>query len=357
MQAKNPNTSDHSSHQKFMHRAIQLAQKGLGSVAPNPMVGAVIVHQNRIIGEGWHERYGEGHAEVNAIASVKKEDLPLLPESTIYVTLEPCAHYGKTPPCANLLVKYRIKKAVIGCLDPNPKVKGRGIEILKEAGIEVITGIAAEKCRHLTRRFLTFHQQHRPYIILKWAQTADGFFAPKTAGKQEWISNSIAKRLSHRWRTEEAAILVGRKTAEIDNPQLTARLWTGKNPMRLVIDKDLQLKPTLHLFDQTVPTIVFTAKKADSLQNLTFRTLDFSQNIVPQILEYLHEQQINSLIVEGGRQVLQSFIDLELWDEARVFGGNQYWGEGISAPILKSVEKADYEWIGDNELSAIYRKT
>ncbi len=341
-----------------MQRALQIAQKGLGNVAPNPMVGAVIVHQNRIIGEGWHERYGEGHAEVNAIASVKKEDRPLLPHSTIYVTLEPCAHYGKTPPCAELLVKHQIKQVVIGCLDPTPKVHKRGIAILEAAGIEVITGIEAEKCRKVARRFMTFHQQNRPYILLKWAETADGFFAPKF-GKQQWISNGIAKRLSHRWRAEEAAILVGRKTVEIDNPQLTPRLWRGKSPLRLMIDQHLQLKKkNFHLFDQSTPTVVFTSKKAPSLQNLTYQTVDFSvKNIVPQILQYLHENQINSLIVEGGKQVLQSFIDLELWDEARIFVSNSYWGEGISAPILKSIENVQNEPIGDNILKVIYRKT
>lgn len=341
-----------------MQRAIQIARKGLGNVAPNPMVGAVIVHQNRIIGEGWHEQYGEGHAEVNAIASVKKGDLPLLSSSTMYVTLEPCAHHGKTPPCAKLLAKHQIKRVVIGCLDPTPKVYQRGIAILEAAGIEVITGIEVEECQKVACRFMTFHQQHRPYIILKWAETADGFFAPKT-DKQQWISNGIAKRLSHRWRAEEAAILVGRKTVKIDNPRLTPRLWQGKNPLRLVIDPSLQLKgEKLHLFDQSTPTVVFTSKKMNSLQNLTYQTLDFSnKNIVPQILQYLHKQKINSLIVEGGQQVLQSFIDLGLWDEARVFVGNSYWGEGISAPILKSIESVQNEAIGDNLLKIFYRKT
>ncbi|MGB0932415.1 MAG: bifunctional diaminohydroxyphosphoribosylaminopyrimidine deaminase/5-amino-6-(5-phosphoribosylamino)uracil reductase RibD, partial [Chitinophagales bacterium] len=355
MEASNFNTAN-VDHKKFMGRAVSIAQKGLGYAAPNPMVGAVLVHQNRIIGEGWHERYGEGHAEVNAIASVKKENLSLLPHSTMYVTLEPCAHYGKTPPCAELLVKHQIKRVVIGYLDPTPKVYKQGIAILETAGIEVLTGIEAEKCRKVACRFLTFHQQNRPYIILKWAETADGFFAPKT-DKQQWISNGIAKRLSHRWRAEEAAILVGRKTAEIDNPQLTPRLWKGKNPLRLVIDRNLQLKEkNLHLFDQSTPTVVFTSKKADSLQNLIFQNLDFSnKNIVAQILQYLHEQKINSLIVEGGKQILQSFIDLGLWDEARIFVGNSYWGEGISAPILKSIESIQNERIGDNTLKVIYR--
>ncbi len=339
----------------FMHRAIQVAQKGLGNVAPNPMVGAVIVHQSRIIGEGWHEQYGEGHAEVNAIASVKAKDKTLLSASTIYVTLEPCAHYGKTPPCAELLAQHQIKRVVIGSLDPNPKVAGRGVQILKDAGIEVITGIEVQECQHLARRFLTFHKKHRPYIILKWAETANGFFASEKP-QQKWISNRIAKRLSHRWRTEEAAILVGRQTAAIDNPQLNARLWKGKNPVRLVIDRELQLKPTLHLFDQNIPTVVFTAKKANSLQNLSYQTLDFSQDIVPQILRYLYSQQINSLIVEGGKQVLQSFIDLGLWDEARIFVGNQYWEEGIPAPLLKSIKSMQKEQIGDNHLHIFFRE-
>ena len=342
-------------HQKFMLRAIQLAQKGLGNVAPNPMVGAVIVHENKIISEGYHEQYGEAHAEVQAIKSVQTSDRHLLQSSTMYVTLEPCAHFGKTPPCAKLIVQHQIPKVVIGCLDPFPKVSGRGVELLKEAGIEVTTGVLSEECQHLSRRFLTFHQKHRPYILLKWAQTANGYFASKSP-HQQWISNKIAKRLSHRWRTEEQAILVGTQTAAIDNPQLTARLWKGKNPIRLVIDRQLRLPKGLHLFDRNTPTVVFTEQNTSSFNNLAYQKLDFSQNIVPQILKYLYQQQINSLIVEGGSKLLQSFINLNLWDEARVFIGNQYWEEGIFAPTLNSINDKKQEQIGDNELY-IFRNT
>lgn len=337
----------------FLHRAIELAQKGLGSVTPNPMVGAVIVHQNRIIGEGYHQKYGEAHAEVNAIASVSEKDQHLLSQSTMYVTLEPCAHFGKTPPCAKLLVEKKIPKVVIGCLDPNPKVAGKGVQILEEAGIEVLTNMEVEACRHLSRRFLTFQEKKRPYIILKWAETADGFFAPLAGEKQRWISNAIAKRLSHRWRTEEGAILVGTRTAAIDNPKLTPRLWKGRPPLRLVIDRQLRLPSPLHLFDGTCPTVVFTKNQTTDQTNLKYQVIDFSKNVIPQILDYLYQQKINSLIVEGGQQVLQSFINLEMWDEARIFVGEQYWGGGLVAPKLNSMGKVVREKIGNNELKIL----
>ena len=340
-------------HHKFMLRAIELAKKGLGRAAPNPIVGAVIVHQNKIIGEGYHEKYGQAHAEVNAIASIKKEDTHLLRNATIYVTLEPCAHFGKTPPCAKLIVEKQIPKVVIACLDPFPKVAGRGVEMLKKAGIEIKLGIQEEVGKHLIRRFVTFYQKKRPYIILKWAETIDGFMAPLQP-QQRWISNKIAKKLSHRWRTEEAAILVGTSTANIDNPKLSSRLWPGQNPLRLVIDKNLKLPSSLHLFDQSIPTLVFTAQSKAASFNCSYQQIDFSKNIIPQILINLHRRQINSLIVEGGKQLFNSFIDLDLWDEARIFVGKQYWGEGVAAPKLKA-RHLKKESIGNNELIHLFK--
>lgn len=342
--------SDSYFHSKMMQRAILLAKKNLGSVAPNPMVGAVIVYQNKIIGEGFHQQYGEPHAEVNAFASVQPNDQALLPYSTMYVTLEPCAHFGKTPPCANLVVKNQIKRVFIGTLDPNPKVAGRGVKILEEAGVEVQIGLEEEKCKHLMRRFLTFHQKQRPYIILKWAETSNGYFAPASS-EQKWISNGIAKKLSHRWRTEEAAILVGTNTAYIDNPQLTNRFWAGTNPLRLVIDQHLRLNQNLHLFDQSHPTIVYTSQKKEAKKNLSYQVLKFSNTIPLQILQHLYHSKINSLIVEGGKTLLQSFIELGLWDEARVFIGQNPWAEGIKAPKLPFTSNSSTESIGDNLLN------
>ncbi len=336
-------------HSKMMQRAILLAEKGLGNVAPNPMVGAVIVYKSKIIGEGFHQQYGGTHAEVNALASVQPNDQALLPHSTLYVTLEPCAHFGKTPPCANLLVKTQIKRVIIGALDPNPKVAGRGVKILEEAGIEVQIGMEEEKCRHLIRRFLAFHQKKRPYIILKWAETSNGYFAP-ISSEQKWISNGIAKRLSHRWRAEEAAILVGTNTAHIDNPQLTNRFWAGTNPLRLVIDQHLRLAQGLYLLDQSHPTIIYTSQKKEAPKNLSYQVLEFSKAIPPQILEHLYQLQINSLIVEGGKTLLQSFIELGLWDEARIFIGQNSWAEGIKAPTLPFTSNTSTEPIGNNLL-------
>ena len=243
-----------------MYRCLQLAQAGAGHVAPNPMVGAVLVYNNRIIGEGYHREYGMPHAEVNCIASVKKEDLRLVNKSVMYVSLEPCAHYGKTPPCADLIIQYRIPKVVVGCRDPFPEVNGKGIEKLLAAGVNVTTGILEKECRELNKRFFTFHTQRIPYIVLKWAQSSDGAIAA-TDGSAIQISNAYSSILVHRWRSEEAAILVGTRTAMLDDPALTTRLWPGKNPVRLVIDRELKLPVSLRLFDESVPTVIFNELK------------------------------------------------------------------------------------------------
>lgn len=313
-----------------MRRALELAESGRGFVSPNPMVGCVIVRGDRIIGEGFHEIYGGPHAEVNAINAVKNSEL--LSESTAYVSLEPCAHWGKTPPCANLLVEKGLKKVVIGALDSNPLVVGKGVEILRNAGIEVVTGVLEKESRLQNRRFFTQIEKKRTYVILKWAQSKDGFVA-RSDYSSKWISNARSRQLVHKWRAEEDAILVGKNTAKYDNPSLTVRDWTGKNPLRLVIDPKLELPENLNLFDQTVPTICYNSVKSQKSENLEFVKLEAGFEL-REILEDLNSRKIQSLIVEGGSFVLNKFIEEDLWDEARVFTGPTDFGEGISAPTL-----------------------
>lgn len=319
--------------EKYMQRCLQLATNGLVNAAPNPMVGAVIVHQNRIIGEGYHARCGEGHAEVNAIRSVKDESL--LRESTIYVSLEPCSHYGKTPPCADLIISKGIPRVVVGCIDPFSQVSGRGIKKLRDAGIDVTVGVLEEECKALIRRFVTFNLQQRPYITLKWAQSADGFMdVQRTGGSPVILSTPLTSLHVHKLRAEHKAILVGRCTALLDNPSLTVRHWYGPNPLRLVIDRELTLPSTLHLFDGSTPTLVFTAREQASTDNLTYITLDFSRDILPQIMEELFRRKVQSLLVEGGTRLLQSFIDTGLWDEAYIEHAHIQLDEGIPAPLI-----------------------
>lgn len=299
------------------------------------MVGALLVHDSRVIGEGWHRQYGQAHAEVNCLANVVEEDKHLIPNSTMYVSLEPCAHYGKTPPCANRLVAEGIKKVVICNTDPFAQVDGKGITILKESGAEVIAGVLDDAGRWVNRRFFCMHQLQRPYIILKWAQTADGFIAPADGSRLQ-ISNPQSSQLVHKWRTEEDAIMVGYNTAVNDNPQLTARLWEGKNPLRIVLDKNLQLPSSLKLFDTEAETWVLNDMKERAEDNVSYIQLDFSMNIIPQLLQRLHKTGKQSLIVEGGAVLLQSFIDAGLWDEARVFTADKKLQQGIAAPALSN---------------------
>ncbi len=328
--------------EKYIRRCIQLARNGLCNAAPNPMVGAVIVYQDRIIGEGYHARCGEGHAEVNAIRSVKDESL--LKDSTIYVSLEPCSHYGKTPPCADLIIRKGIPRVVVGCTDPFPLVAGRGIRKLKEAGIDVKVGVLEEECKQLIKRFVTLNIKKRPFVTLKWAQSADGFIdVERTSGKPVVLSTPITSMYVHKQRAEHQAILVGRRTALLDNPSLTVRNWYGKNPLRLVIDKDLSLPSDLHLFDGSVPTLVFTARETPDKPNVTYTVLDFSQDILPQIMTTLAERKIQSLLVEGGSRLLQSFLDEDLWDEIYVEHSVQILGQGIAAPVIKNGYSCDYE--------------
>lgn len=320
--------------EKYMWRCLQLASNGLCNTPPNPMVGAVIVYQDTIIGEGYHIRCGEAHAEVNAIRSVKDENL--LKEATIYVSLEPCSHYGKTPPCADLIIKKGIPRVVVGCMDPFSLVAGCGIAKLRQAGVEVKVGVLEGECRHLIRRFITFNTQKRPYVMLKWAESADGFMDVKrTAGKPVVLSNELTAMLVHKKRAEHDAILVGRRTALLDNPSLTTRCWYGKNPIRLVIDKDLTLHDGLRLFDGTVETWVFTQKDVvQAKPNVEYIRLDFTRDILPQIMEVLYQRKIQSLLVEGGSVLLRSFIDDGLWDEACVEQAPARLEDGVQAPFL-----------------------
>ncbi|MCF2582420.1 bifunctional diaminohydroxyphosphoribosylaminopyrimidine deaminase/5-amino-6-(5-phosphoribosylamino)uracil reductase RibD [Bacteroides caecigallinarum] len=319
--------------EKYIRRCIELASNGLCNAAPNPMVGAVIVHNGKIIGEGYHARCGEGHAEVNAIRSVKDESL--LKESTIYVSLEPCSHYGKTPPCADLIISKGIPRVVVGCIDPFSQVSGRGIKKLGDAGIDVTVGVLEDECKNLIRRFVTFNTQKRPYITLKWAESADEFIdINRKNGSPVVLSTPITSMYVHKQRAEHKAILVGRKTALLDNPSLTTRNWYGANPLRLVIDRTLSLPSNLKLFDHTTPTLVFTEKEKAVEENLEYITLDFSKDILPQILTVLYERKIQSLLVEGGTTLLQSFIDTELWDEIFVEHSAKVLGEGVKSPVI-----------------------
>ncbi len=328
-----------------MSRALELATWGRGFVAPNPVVGCVIVHDDgpntRIIGEGWHQRYGEAHAERNAILSIKPADNQLLPNSTAYVTLEPCSHTGKQPPCADLLVEKRIGRVVVCNLDPNPLVAGRGLQKLRDAGIVVETGVLEAEGRWLNRRFFTLMEQQRPYVILKWAETADGFIGGLSK-QPVAITGPVAQRLNHRWRTEEDAILIGTTTALTDNPRLNARFWPGRNPTRLVLDKHQKLPVSLHLFDGTQPTIRFTD---ELLRPFT----------LPQLLTDLHQLGFQSVLVEGGAATIQGFIDVDLWDEARIFRSPNRLGNGTKSPVILG-KLIDKQTVGVDKLRILTRK-
>lgn len=319
-----------------MKRCLELARLGAGNVAPNPMVGCVIVFRNKIIGEGFHRKYRGAHAEVNAINSVKNQEL--LKYSTLFVTLEPCAHFGLTPPCSDLIIEKQIPKVVIGTLDPFKTTGEKGVEKLKKAGIRVEAGVLEKECNEINRRFFTFHKKGRPYIILKWAQTQDGFIDidrnSEYYGKPTWITGNLALRLVHKIRSEESAILVGRETVKKDNPSLSVRHWTGKNPLRLVIDNQLQLQEDLNIFDSSEKTIVFNNLKNEDNGNIGYIKIDKTKNAISEILDELYRQNIISVIVEGGKQLLESFIELQLWDEALIFTGPKFFSSGVQAPKL-----------------------
>ena len=337
--------------EKYMLRAIEIARLGMGNVAPNPMVGCVIEHEGVIIGEGYHCEYGKSHAEVNAINSVK--DKELLKVSTLYVTLEPCSHFGKTPPCSDLILKYGIPNVVVGTVDPFAQVAGKGLEKLRNGGCKVLFGYLEDKCIELNRRFFTFHQMKRPYIILKWAQTADGFIDADRSyeqyGQSTWITNDLSRIAVHKMRADESAILVGTNTAKKDNPSLTVREWSGNPPLRLVIDRNMKLSPELALFDQSVPTVVYTSKEVPAKDNVEFKKILFNGKELDQILSDLHERGILSLIVEGGQILLNSFIGTNIWDEARVYIGKCNFHHGVKAPVFDALmvksEELDDSWM------------
>lgn len=331
-----------------MRRALELASLGQRYASPNPMVGCVIVHNDRIIGEGWHQRYGEPHAEVNAINSV--EDKTLLSEATVYVTLEPCAHFGKTPPCADLLILHKLKRVVICNEDPFLLVDGRGIEKMKAVGIEVETGLLAVQGRELNKRFFTAVEKKRPYIVLKWAETADGFIAAE-GGKPIQITGELSRQLVHKWRTEETAIMVGTNTALNDNPRLNVRHWVGRNPTRVVIDKKLQIPPNFKLLDNKQHTLVFNDLKSETEKFNTFIQVPSEEDYLPFVLSHLLSLKLQSVFVEGGATLLQHFMDAELYDEIRIFKSKDVIHQGIAAPIIPPHARLqDSRTVGTDEL-------
>lgn len=322
-----------NAHELYMTRCFELAKMGLGRVAPNPMVGCVIVHENKIIGEGYHQKFGEAHAEVNAVQAVLRNgNLPALNKSKLYVNLEPCAHFGKTPPCTSLILQYKIPEVVIGCTDTHALVSGKGIGLLENNGVKVIPGILSKEARYLNRRFFTFHEQQRPYILLKWAQSLDGFMG--LPGQKTTISGAASKTLLHKWRSEEQAIMVGTNTAREDDPELNVREWKGVNPTRIALDRSGKLSVSLRIFDRTQPTLVFTERITKSEKNLEFITIDFNGNIIPQIFSVLFSRGIQSVIIEGGPCLLTSFIKNGTWDEARIFISKKILSQGLKAPVI-----------------------
>ncbi len=354
-------------HEKYIKRCIEIGKNGLGSTAPNPMVGCVIIHNHKIIGEGFTSPFGGPHAEINAINSVT--DHTLLSEATLYVTLEPCSHFGKTPPCADAIINFKIPKVVIGTIDSHSKVAGKGADKLRAAGCDVIVGVLEREVQAHHKRFFTFHNKKRPYIILKWAESQDGLIAPHTKQEQKpvWITNEISRQLVHKWRVEEQAILVGTNTVVEDNPSLTVRDWTGKNPVRVVIDKDLKLASTYKVFEESAEVIVFCNENdklpkqeglneewsihppIPELYGGSFAIIDWSSksNIAQQICNNLFKFNINSIIIEGGRQTLQTFIDENLWDEARVFIGTTKFTTGTKAPQISGTLVSEEKIIED----------
>ena len=324
----------------FLNECLEIARLGIGRVSPNPMVGSVIVYKGEVIGEGYHEKYGSDHAEVNAINSVK--DKSLLSKSTLYVNLEPCSHFGKTPPCSDLIIKYKIPKVVIGCMDTYSEVNGTGINKMRNAGIDVKVGIMEEESRELNKRFFTFHEKKRPYIILKWAESKDGFIAPKNQTEPFWMTSNKSKKLVHKWRSEEDSILVGRITAEKDNPSLTVREVLGVNPIRLVIDKDLKLSKNLNLFNSESKTIIFNKIKSDNSSKNNYIKINFN-DMINSVLKELYKQKNQSVIVEGGTTTLQSFIEENIWDEARIFTTDKKLENGVKSPIIKGKKISEIE--------------
>ena len=374
--------ADFALHEVFMERCLQLALLGGRSAAPNPMVGAVLVFNNKIIGEGYHRSYGGAHAEVNCINSVKESNRDLIKQSTLYVSLEPCNHFGKTPPCTQMILDHEIGRVVVGCRDPFPLVNGKGIEKLRLSGVEVILPVLEEKCRLLNKRFLTFHTLQRPYVILKWAESSDGFIAGQQTSNLR-LSNNKLDRMVHKWRSEEMGILIGRRTAELDKPSLTTRLWPGQSPVRIIIDPECHtlqyLQPDGDKADDHTssgdqdllanntprngPTIIFNLVKDSGVKRLDASgegtvcvKLDQAANLAPQIVARLYQLNLTSVLIEGGAITLQSFIDAGLWDEARVIRNNLLSiSSGVRSPLLNSGHTASIELIDDNLLTVYHR--
>lgn len=338
--------------EKYIQRCIELASNGLGYTYPNPLVGSVIVHKEKIIGEGWHRKAGESHAEINAINSVK--DSSVLKESEIYVSLEPCSHFGRTPPCALKIIELQFKKVIIGTLDPNPKVNGKGLYIIRKAGIEAKAGILENECKELNRRFNTFHLKKRPYITLKWAETLNKRIDNGTNRNQPyWISNKFSLQKIHQLRSQEQAILIGKNTALIDNPSLTTRILKGKNPLRIVIDKNLEIPESFNIFNKDASSLILNQKITKQKNNIEYIQINFSIDIIPQILDILYEKNIQSIIVEGGEKTLETFINNNLWDEAVIITSNTILKEGTSSPFLFG-EIRNQEYYDNNLISYIF---
>ncbi len=339
-----------NSDELYMRRCIELASSGVGKTAPNPLVGSVVVYNGIIIGEGYHMEYGKSHAEVNAINSVK--DRKLLPYSTLFVNLEPCCHHGKTPPCTDLIQQVGIKRVVIGSVDMHHFVAGKGISKLRNIGCEVITGVLKKESRQLNKRFFTYHEKKRPYIILKWAQSVDGFIDPERApdAKKEpnWITSKYLRILVHKWRSREQAIMVGSNTAIMDDPKLNTRLWHGKNPLRIIIDPRLEVPGDSNVFDNSQKTLIVNEKKEKTQDNTTWLKMDCSSgSMIGQLMDYLYNQEYQSIIIEGGRILLQNFIDKGFWDEARIFSGKQFFAGGVKAPLIEGKTETMEEFHGE----------
>ena len=339
-------------HEHFIDKCIRLARKGALDVSPNPMVGCVIVNDGEIIGEGYHKEYGKNHAEVNAINSVK--DKSVLKNSILYVNLEPCCHHGKTPPCTDLIIKYNIPKVVIGCIDTFSKVSGQGIKKLKDNSVEVIYGVLEKDCIELNKRFFCYHIKKRPYIILKWAKSKDNFIAPINQEKPFWMTSEKSKKLVHSWRAEEDAILVGRKTVVADNPSLTVRMCEGKNPIRIVIDKELSLNEKSNVFDDQAETIVLNNIKSTKVDKTTYLKADFN-NLNQDILNQLYKRDILSVIIEGGAITINSFIEKNLYDEIRVFTTDKILKKGVNSPELPDINLIETSIINNDKLE-VYKR-
>lgn len=342
-------------NERYIKRCIDLAKKGFAHVAPNPMVGCVIVCEGKVIGEGYHRKYGEAHAEVNAINAVNNDEL--LKKSTLYVSLEPCAHFGKTPPCSNLIIEKKIPTVVIGCVDPYAEVAGKGIEKLRKAGVEVVVGVLEKESLELNKRFFTFHKKKRPYIVLKWAQTLEGFMdRDRMNGEQgvNWITSPATKQLTDTWRSEEMAILVGKNTVLNDNPKLTVRTLLGRSPIRLVIDKKLEISESYHVMNGEVQTYVFNQYKTEQKGKLMYVKLPFVE-LLQEMMNWLYERELFSVLVEGGRATLQHFLDEGVWDEARIYIGDKFFNGGLKAPQI-AVRDFQTENYGGDKLIIVKNK-